>query len=233
MAPFRITGHRGAMGYMPENTIPSYVRAVQDGVDEVELDLRLTKDGHIVLIHDPTVDRTTNGHGAVEDFTLAELRRLDAGNGEHIPTFEEAVEAVDITILAEIKADAAVEPLRRLLADRPELRQRVQPISFRAERLVPLVYAFSDLRCALLSETGSEQLLEQALSIGMRWVGVGWQGSSPELIKQAQNKGLEYCLWPAPTRTEVDRAIAWGANGVTTDYPERVIRPGSGPLPVP
>jgi glycerophosphoryl diester phosphodiesterase len=232
VAPFRITGHRGAMGYMPENTIPSYLRAVQDGVDEVELDLRLTKDGHIVLIHDPTVDRTTNGHGAVEALTLAELQRLDAGNGEHIPTFEEAIEAIDVTILAEIKTDTAVEPLRRLLAERPELRQRIQPISFHAERLEPLVEAFNDLRCALLSEIGSEQLLEQALALGVHWVGVGWQGTNPELIKQAQNNGLEYCLWPAPTRTEVDRAIAWGADGVTTDYPERVIRPSTGPRPV-
>lgn len=233
MAPFRITGHRGAMGYMPENTIPSYLRAVQDGVDEVELDLRLTKDGHIVLIHDPTVDRTTNGHGAVEEFSLAELQRLDAGNGEHIPTFEEAIEAMDITILAEIKTDAVVEPLRRQLADRAELRQQIQPISFHAERLEPLVEAFGDLRCALLSDTGSEELLEQALAIGTQWVGVGWQGSSPELIKQAHDKGLEYCLWPAPTRTEVDRAIAWGADGVTTDHPARVIRPSTGSVPVP
>lgn len=227
MAPFRITGHRGAMGYMPENTISSYLRAVHDGVDEVELDLRLTKDGHIVLIHDPAVDRTTNGHGAVEDLTLGALQGLDAGDGEHIPTFDEAIEAIDVTILAEIKADAAVEPLRRLLAGRPELRQRIQPISFHAERLEPLVEAFTDLRCALLSETGSEQLLEQALALGAQWVGVGWQGSNPELIKQAHDKGLEYCLWPAPTRTEVDRAIAWGADGVTTDYPQRVIRPGT------
>jgi glycerophosphoryl diester phosphodiesterase len=213
---------------MPENTIGSYLRAVQDGVDEVELDLRLTEDGHIVLIHDPTVDRTTNGHGAVHKLTLAELQRFDAGNGEHIPTFEEAIEAMDITILAEIKTDTAVEPLRRLLAERPGLRQRIQPISFRAERLQPLVEAFGDLRCALLSDIGSEVLLEQALAIGVHWVGVGWQGSSPELIEQAHAKGLEYCLWPAPTRTEVDLAIAWGADGVTTDYPDRVIQSHEG-----
>lgn len=226
-SPFRITGHRGAMGYMPENTIASYRRAVQDGVDEVELDLRVTSDGHIVLMHDPTVDRTTNGHGAVEDFTLAELQRLDAGDGEHVPTLEEAIEAVDITILAEIKAAAAVEPLRRILAHRPELRRRIQPMCFDGRMLEPLVDAFADLRCAQLSETGSEQLVAGARALGVAWIGVGWQGSSPELIAYAHGSGLEYCLWPAPTRADVERAIAWGADGVTTDYPDRVIRPAA------
>ncbi|GIH19396.1 glycerophosphodiester phosphodiesterase [Rugosimonospora africana] len=221
--PFRITGHRGAMGYMPENTLASYRQAVQDGVDEIELDLRLSKDGHIVLLHDSTVDRTTDGHGAVEDLTLAELQSLDAGAGERIPTFDEALAAIDITILAEIKADAVVEPLRRLLAARPELRHRIQPMCFRARNLEPLVRSFDDVRCALLADEGSEDLLDRAVGLGVAWVGVGWPGSSPELIRAAHERGLEYCLWPAPTRVEVERARDWGADGVTTDYPADVI----------
>jgi glycerophosphoryl diester phosphodiesterase len=220
---FRITGHRGAMGYMPENTLASYRRAVADGVDEVELDLRLSMDGEIVLMHDAAVDRTTNGHGAVADLTLAELQRLDAGNGEHVPTLYEAINAVDVTILAEIKADAAVAELQRILTERPDLRRRIQPMSFHARHLTPLLAAFDDLRCALLSDSGSDQLIEQAVELGVAWLGVGWQGTTPELIARAHRHGLEFCLWPAPTRAEVERARAWGADGVTTDYPAAVI----------
>ncbi|MEV0843649.1 glycerophosphodiester phosphodiesterase family protein [Actinocatenispora sera] len=219
----RVTGHRGAMGYMPENTLASYRRAVADGVDEVELDLRLSKDGEVVLMHDADVDRTTDGHGAVADLTLAELRRLDAGNGERVPTLGEAIDAVDVTILAEIKADDAVAALRRILTGRPDLRRRIQPMSFHARHLTPLLAEFDDLRCALLADAGSDQLVERAVGLGVAWIGVGWKGTSPELISRAHDRGLEYCLWPAPTSVEVDRARAWGADGVTTDYPANVI----------
>jgi glycerophosphoryl diester phosphodiesterase len=211
------------MGYMPENTLASYRRAVQDGVDEVELDLRLSKDGQIVLIHDPMVDRTTDGHGRVADLTVAELRRLDAGDGEHVPTLDEALAAVDVTVLADVKSAAAVEPLQRLLQDRPRLRERIQPMSFDPAHLTPLLESFDDVRCALLGQSGSEELIEQAVALGVSWVGVGWSGSGPDLVALAHSKGLEYCLWPAPTRDDVDRAIAWGADGITTDYPARVI----------
>ena len=223
MGDFRITGHRGAMGYMPENTLASYRRAVQDGVNEVELDLRVSKDGQVVLIHDSTVDRTTNGHGAVVDLTVAELHRLDAGGGEHVPTLDEALNAVEVTILAEVKAAAAVVPLRQMLHDRPPLRRRIEPMSFHPSHLEPMLESFDDVRCALLSDTGSEELIHRALALGVTWIGVGWDGSGPELIALAHSKGLEYCLWPAPTRDYVDRAIEWGANGVTTDFPVRVI----------
>ncbi|BCJ32628.1 glycerophosphoryl diester phosphodiesterase [Actinocatenispora thailandica] len=211
------------MGYMPENTLASYRRAVADGVDEVELDLRLSRDGEIVLMHDATVDRTTDGHGAVAEMTLAELQRLDAGDGERIPTLYEAINTIDVTILAEIKADAAVAALGRILTDRPDLHKRIQPMSFHARHLTPLLAEFDDLRCALLSDSGSDQLIEQAMELGVGWLGVGWKGTSPELIEHAHRHGLEYCVWPAPTTVEVERARSWGADGVTTDYPADVI----------
>ena len=73
-----VTGHRGAAGLEPENTLRSIRKAIDLGVDRVEIDVRVTKDGYLVVIHDETVDRTTNGHGYVKDLTFSELRRLDA-----------------------------------------------------------------------------------------------------------------------------------------------------------
>src|SRR5438477_6793156 len=74
-----VIGHRGAMGHCPENTFASFERALELGADWVELDVHLTRDGGLAVIHDETVDRTTDGHGLVKDHTLAELQRLDAG----------------------------------------------------------------------------------------------------------------------------------------------------------
>ncbi len=87
-------GHRGAAGSEPENTLRSFKKALSLGVDMVECDVHLTKDGKVVVIHDPTVERTTNGKGKVKEFTLKEIKRLDAGKGEKIPSLEEVITLV-------------------------------------------------------------------------------------------------------------------------------------------
>lgn len=82
------------MGVEPENTLRSFVRAEASGMDAIELDLHLSKDGALVVMHDVDVDRTTDGSGPIAARTLAELRELDAGQGERIPVFEEVLDAV-------------------------------------------------------------------------------------------------------------------------------------------
>jgi glycerophosphoryl diester phosphodiesterase len=89
-----VTGHRGAAGLEPENTLRSFQRALDLRVDAIELDVHLTKDQHLVVIHDSTVNRTTDGLGAVSDLTLHEIQQLDAGQGEQVPTLREVVDFV-------------------------------------------------------------------------------------------------------------------------------------------
>ena len=115
---FTLVGHRGAMGLEPENTLRSFRRAVEDGADAIELDLRLSADGHLVILHDGDVARTTNGRGEVARMTLAEIRELDAGDGEHVPTFHEVLDAVDVPIQAEIKAPEALPVAVDVIRDR-------------------------------------------------------------------------------------------------------------------
>ena len=89
-----VTGHRGAAGLEPENTLRSFQHALDLGVDAIELDVHLTKDQKLVVIHDATVDRTTDGSGAVSDLTLREIQQLDAGLGEHVPTLQDVIDVV-------------------------------------------------------------------------------------------------------------------------------------------
>ncbi len=89
-----VAAHRGWRSRYPENTMAAFRAALELGVDQIETDVRVTKDGHLVLIHDATVDRTTNGTGEVAGFTLEALRKLDAGQGEQIPTLRELMELV-------------------------------------------------------------------------------------------------------------------------------------------
>src|SRR5438105_7599930 len=86
-----VVGHRGAMGHSPENTMASFERARELGADWIELDVHLSRDGALIVIHDETLERTTNGHGLVRDHTLAELEQLDAGDGQQIPTLGEVL----------------------------------------------------------------------------------------------------------------------------------------------
>ncbi|RLG46262.1 MAG: glycerophosphodiester phosphodiesterase, partial [Thermoproteota archaeon] len=109
---FFVVGHRGASAYEPENTVRSIRRAFEMGADAVEVDARVSKDGHVVIIHDETVDRTTNGTGLVSELSLEEIRALDAGKGEKIPTLQEVLEEIrgKGCLFLEIKVDEAAVP---------------------------------------------------------------------------------------------------------------------------
>ncbi|MGW6709627.1 glycerophosphodiester phosphodiesterase, partial [Streptomyces sp. NPDC054956] len=107
---FLTIGHRGVMGVEPENTLRSFVRAERSGMDVLALDLRLSKDGALVVLHDAEVDRTTDGSGAVADLTLAELRGLDAGEGQQVPLLEEVLDAVRAPLRVQVHELSAVGP---------------------------------------------------------------------------------------------------------------------------
>ena len=148
-----VIGHRGDSAHFPENTIPSFDRAIELGVDAIEFDLRVSRDGEIVIIHDPTVDRTTNGTGAVNSLTLAELKQLDAGarfspdggrtfpfrgQGLSIPTFDEMLARyASIPLLIEVKIPEAGQRAPAVL-DRHKASRRVLLDSTDAEALEPV-----------------------------------------------------------------------------------------------
>jgi glycerophosphoryl diester phosphodiesterase len=113
----KIIGHRGAFGYEPENTLRSIRRALELGVDMVEIDVFVLPSGEIILMHDDRVDRTTNGHGITLDLSFAILRQLDAGKGETIPTLQEVIELVDsrVPINIEIKNPGSAKPVAAVL----------------------------------------------------------------------------------------------------------------------
>jgi glycerophosphoryl diester phosphodiesterase len=110
--------HRGASAYEPENTLRAFRRAIELGADMSEIDLHLSQDGELIVMHDYTVDQTTNGHGAIKELTLAEIKQLDAGQGEPVPTLQEVIDLVRgrnglyIELKAEGTPGATVELLR-------------------------------------------------------------------------------------------------------------------------
>src|SRR5438105_301115 len=132
-----VIGHRGAMGHCPENTMASFERALELGADWIELDVHLSRDSELIVIHDETLERTTNGHGLVCDHTLAELEQLDAGNGQRIPTLGEVLDwagrmnsVVDIEIKNAPLYYPGIEQAVVSALDRSQMTEQVIVISF-------------------------------------------------------------------------------------------------------
>lgn len=227
-----ITGHRGALGSEPENTLRSFRRAVADGCDEIEFDLRVTADDQLVVLHDATVDRTTSGTGAVEDLTFAELRALDAGLGEVVPTWAETVETVGVRLQAEVKAARAVPLLVRSLAADPELAARTMVTSSHADILLAVRRALPGQSTGLIfgrtPDVADVLALTRAAEAGTALCGIA--GLTVEGVAELHRQGLDVTAWPVPDAATYARAVGLGVDGVTTDHPERLTRVGTTPV---
>lgn len=223
---FVLAGHRGAMALAPENTLPSFALAAELGVTELEIDLRLSRDGEVVVIHDATVDRTTNGSGAVSDMTYAELRALDAGNGEPIPTFTDVLDATDLPLQLEIKDPAVIDPVMELLADRESQTHRLAPTSFNPDSVRRMAKSMPNACVGLIHQVASLRLIDEAQALGARRVLVGLESADADFVSAAHGRGLRVDLWPVNTASAVQHAVDLGVNGFTTDDPRVVAAAG-------
>jgi glycerophosphoryl diester phosphodiesterase len=219
-----VTGHRGVMGSEPENTLRSFRRAVEYGCDEIELDLRVTSDDRLVVLHDATVDRTTDGRGPVEQFSFDELRLLDAGSGERIPTWAESVAAIGVRIQAEVKAARAVPLLVESLQADPELAARTMVTSSHAEILLAIRRAMPSASTGLIfgrtPDVADVLALTRAAEAGTALCGIA--GLTVEAVAELHREGLVVTAWPVPDAETFARAVELGVDGVTTDYPDRL-----------
>ena len=219
-----ITGHRGSLGTEPENTLRSFRRAVADGCDEVELDLRVTSDGELVILHDATVDRTTNGTGEVASLTLAELRTLDAGQGEVVPTWHEVVAAVPVRFQAEVKDPAAVPLLADSLQADSDLAARTLVTSFHPEILLAVRRAFPGATTGRIFGRTTPDVLALTREAEASWALCGITGLTSELVAELHAAGLSVTAWPVPDGAILEQAVALGVDGVTTDNPHALTR---------
>ncbi|MGW1379379.1 glycerophosphodiester phosphodiesterase [Streptomyces sp. NPDC002446] len=216
---FLTIGHRGIMGVEPENTLRSFVRAEHEGLDVIELDLHLSKDGALVVMHDADVDRTTDGAGPIAERTLAELRELDAGRGERIPVFEEVLEAVKAPLQAEIKDVAAAQALAEVMRSR-DLTGRVDVISFHDEALAAIRTLLPGVRTALVGSRYGADVVDRAQAVGATMLSLNIRRLTLELVERAHAAHLKVVGWTVNTHDQLRLARGLGLDGVVTDLPE-------------
>ncbi|WP_445399305.1 glycerophosphodiester phosphodiesterase [Streptomyces sp. LE64] len=216
---FLTIGHRGVMGVEPENTLRSFRAAERAGLDVIELDLHLSKDGALVVMHDARVDRTTDGSGAVADQTLEQLRALDAGLGERVPVFEEVLDAVRSPLQAEIKDVAAARSLAEVLHAR-DLVPRVEVISFHDEALSEVSRLVPGVRTALVASRYGLDVVDRATAVGAGTLVLNIRRLTLEVVEHARRADLRIIGWVVNTPAHLRLARALGLDGATTDHPE-------------
>ncbi|WP_079071251.1 glycerophosphodiester phosphodiesterase [Streptomyces yokosukanensis] len=216
---FLTIGHRGVMGVEPENTLRSFVAAQDAGLDVIELDLHLSKDGALVVMHDAEVDRTTDGTGPIADKTLAELRSLDAGRGERVPLFEEVLDAVHTPVQAEIKDVAAARALAAVVHER-DLVGRVEVSSFHDEAIAEIARLVPGVRTALIASRYDKDVVERAVAVGAATVCLDIRRLTLEVVAHARTAGLRVIGWVVNTQDHLRLVRALELDGATTDFPE-------------
>lgn len=227
--------HRGASGYAPENTFAAFRRAIALGAGFIETDLQLSRDARLVAIHDATVNRTTNGQGAVHDMTLAELRRLDAGSwfgsefaGERIPTIEEILEFAnkhDVVFYLEMKPSGSWGGEHALISALRDSREiaRTVVISFDPAILAAVRKIEPTLMTGLLFEGHIPNPLDKAIEIGARQLAVRGDLVTPRLLKEARGHDLQVVCWTVNHPGHMRLLVQAGVDGIISDYPDRLL----------
>ncbi len=207
------------MGVEPENTLRSFVAADRAGLDVIELDLHLSKDGALVVMHDADVDRTTDGTGPIAEKTLAELRALDAGRGERIPTFEEVLDAVRAPLQAEIKDTAAARALAEVM-HRRDLVGRVEVLSFHDEAVAETARLVPGVRTALVASRYGLDVVDRAVAVGASTLVLNIRRLTLEVVERARTANLRVIGWVVNTQDHLRLVRALQLDGATTDYPD-------------
>ncbi len=234
-----VFAHRGAKAVAPENTIPAFLKAAELGADGVELDVQFSADGALVVIHNPTLEQTTNGHGRVTSHTLEELKELDAGSwfgpefaGTRLCTLDEALEAIGSRLLVNIEMksftmgnDGMAEQVAEVVRRR-DLYDQVIVSSFnpftlrRLKKVEPRI------------ETGLLVAPDLPIYLSRAWLRPWARPDAlhPEHVmvdeaymRRARRQGYAVNVWTVNEPDDMRRMIALGVNAIITDYPDRLL----------
>ena len=218
-------GHRGAAGHAPENTLAAIQKGIALGIDFVEIDVRRTADGVLVVLHDRTVNRTTNGRGRIDHLSLRELKKLDAGNGENIPTLEEVLKVAGgrAGLVLELKAKGVaqqtVESVRAA-----GFKDPVIYASFLHDELTHVRTADPEASLMVLFGSLPRAPVARARQYGPSHVGLRHDTATHRLVDAFHRADLFVFVYTANTPGEIQHAVSVGVDGVISNFPERIDR---------
>lgn len=225
--------HRGGSAFRPENTMASFQHAIKLKADYVELDVHLSKDGYPVVIHDNTLERTTDGTGYVKDKNLEELKKLDCGSwfseefkGEKIPTLEEVLDLAKgkTGVVIEIKNDKDLqdgieEKIIKTVREKNMMKD-VIIISFNYDRIKKVNELDGTIDTGLLYGGNKPDICEMASEAGIDYICPYWKNVSEEIIKKAHSCDLKVNIWTVNESPLIKKFTEMGVDGIITDRPD-------------
>lgn len=220
----KIMGHRGAPAVEPENTLRSFRRALAMGVAAVELDVQLTKDGRLAVIHDETLDRTTNGRGPVQGFSLAELKQLDAGQGEPVPSLEEVFDLVKgkAHLVVELKQPEAAPALLRFFQEHQAF-EFATVISFWHPALKVLKEQEARLSTGVLMVGCPADPVGLAQAARADALILQYAYVTPKLVAAAHSHGLLVYVWNIDDINTLQPYLVMNLDGIGSNRPDVLI----------
>ncbi|MBI4920728.1 MAG: hypothetical protein HY834_03195 [Devosia nanyangense] len=239
--PFHVIAHRGASGYAPENTMAAFERAVAMGAREVETDVSLTRDGHILLLHDDTLDRTTNGNGLADEFSLEELKQLDAGSwsdprlswdrdyrGEKLITLDELLDRFGASLTYHIELKKPQQGLVAAVANAVASRGLIDRVFIFAveqeDALKQILAMLPGVRIAWAPETllrtDPQRAVQACAENGFAMIVLNTSNQSKALVERAHTLGLEARSSGISSRDKMIAAAEIGCNGMTINWPD-------------
>ncbi len=226
-----VIGHRGASHSFPENTLLSFQKAIEAGVHALEFDVRSSRDGVPVVIHDPTIDRTTDGSGLVTGFTGRDLQRLDAGRGERIPTLADVLDAFpDVPMLLDVKTSRASKAvIDMLVAHGAKLRVIVgsfEPGALRPFREASVPTTASKRETAVwwaASRIGANPPIWAFSAFSIPEQSGRIRVADRRFLRRAALRGIPVHVWTVDDVETAIRLWSWGVSGIVTNQPSELV----------
>ncbi len=223
-----VIGHRGAKGYMPENTLPSIKKALEINVDGIEIDVHLCASGELVVFHDFTVDKLTDGNGEVAQFSLNELNQFKVEQQYKIPTLIEVIEMIDAKCLLNIElkgkntAPGACEIIQDAITKKGWHYSHFIVSSFQHNELEYIFNYDQNIPLAVLTKASVSDALEFARTINAKAIHPNQALITRDNVKRAQQKGYKVNVWTVNDIKTIERMKQYGVDAIISDYPDRV-----------
>lgn len=228
-SPFTL-GHRGAPRIEPENTLSSFKFALDCGVDRIECDVHLSKDGHLMVIHDATLDRTVKDQkGAVNNYTLEQLKTFDAGKGQQIPTLQELFillkQYSKVILHVELKGQGTPEATVKLI-QAENIVSQVLVISFQGEWLQQVKELDGTIRTGLLVRSGSNasQVVSTAQQHKCDEIGCFFYDVTEEYVQTIHEKGFPLHCFNPDNEADMIKMTKLGVDGICSNFPDLLIQ---------
>ncbi|MCY0880039.1 MAG: glycerophosphodiester phosphodiesterase [Firmicutes bacterium] len=219
-----VIAHRGGGDLFPENTLEAFRAAESLGVDMVEADVQLSRDGELVVIHDPTLLRTGGQPAPVEALTAEELAQVDVGHGYGVPRLTDVLDAIRVPVVVELKTPKAGQALLELFSAHPHYVARVIPISFDHRVVRLLKERLPTLEAGILLVGVPVDLPAVARAAGVRLVSLHYAWVDPPLVEALHREDIMISVWTPNTPEAIAPLVHMAVDAIASDRPDLVLR---------